>query len=238
MNTRDADTRESGLWLKYKTRFEARTKPMIEALNLLGSAARFMETAVKNISGNDIDIIDDAQTQRIAALYYRMQVLDRQITGVLLKKYFVKFDDAGEIGIFADAADEADVFPALTETGVSGFGAVGILIGIGIAAVTLLVGGFEVLKGMEIQADKEAKRIMERMQAVDAKMMQLPPEKRQDWISFRKSAVEQVKAQAKKIPGAEGLLAKFLGSKSASMLIAGGLGIAALYFLIPRLRRN
>lgn len=238
MNTREADTREKNLWLKYKTQFEGKTKPKIEALNLLASAARFMETAVKEISGNDIDIIDDAQTQRVAALLYRMQILDRQITGVLLKKYYVKFDPAGEIGIFADAADEADVFPATADETVSGFGAVGILIGVGIAAVTLLVGGFEILKGMEIQADLEAKKIMERMQKVDAQMMQLPAEKRKDWQVFRKSAVEQVKAQAAKIPGAQGLLDKFLGSKSTSILIAGGLGIAALYFLIPRLRRN
>jgi hypothetical protein len=237
MNTREADARESGLWLKYKTRFEHKTKPKIEAVKLLASAGQFMEVAVKNISGNSVTIVDDAQKQRIAALYHRMQILDRQITGVLLKKYFVKFDDSGEIGIFADAADEADIFPALA-TQVSGFSGVGILIGLGIAAVTLIAGGFVTLKILENDAELEGKKIMERMQQVDASMMKLPETQRRDWAAWKKTAIEQVKAQAKKIPGAEGLLSKFLGSKSVSILIAGGVGIAALYFLIPRLRRN
>lgn len=240
MNTREATKKESNIWLNYKTRFDGKTKPMIEALNLLGKAARFLETSIKTISGQEMDIIDDAQQQRIAALYHRMQILNRQITGVLLKKYFVKFDDTGEIGIFADVADESDVFPAFSSdtVGESGFGAVGILIGVGIAAVTLLGGGFITLKILENNAEMEARKIAERMQKVDAAMMKLDPDKVKQWESLRESAVKQAKAYAKNVPGVSGMLSKFLGSKGASIAIAGGLGIAALYFLLPKLRRN
>jgi hypothetical protein len=239
MNTREATAKESNTWLQYKTRFEAKTKPMIEALKILDSAARFLETGVKQVSGQDVDIVTDAQAQRIAALYHRMQILDRQITGVLLKKYFVKFDDSGEIGIFADVADESDIFPAFSDQeSMSGFGAVGILIGIGIAAVTLLGGGFITLKIMETQAETEAKKIAERMQKVDAAMMKLSPDKVKQYESLRESAVKQAKEFAKNVPGVSGMLSKFLGAKGASIAIAGGLAIAALYFLLPRLRRN
>lgn len=237
MNTRDATAREGNLWLKYKTRFDGKTKPMIEALNLLANAAGFMEPVVNNFIGDDIDIITHEQQQQIAALYHRMQTMDRQISGVILKKYFVKFDDSGEIAIFADQADEADVLQPL-DGSVSGFGGVGILIGIGIAAVTLISGGFFTMQIMETQAETEAKKIMERMQKVDARMMKLPPEKVAQWEKIKASAIEQVKAHAAKIPGASGLLSKFLGSKGASIAIAGGLAIAAAYFLIPQLRRN
>lgn len=237
MNTRDATPAERDRWLKYKTQFEGRTKPMIEALNLLNGAADFMALAVAEIGGQSVVIVDDEQKQRIADLTHRMKILDRQISGVLLKKYFVKIDDIGDVGIVADTADESDIFPSFT-TPVSGFGVAPILIGVGIAAVTLLGGGFITLKILETQAKTESEKIMQRMQSVDAKMMQLPADKRSQWEKWRKSAIEQIKAQAKKIPGAEGLLSKFLGSKGTMIAIAGAVAIAAAYFLLPKIRRN
>lgn len=240
METRAATTAEANAWLKYKTQFEGSTKPKIEALNLARAAGDLMATAVQEIGGNTVTIIDDDQRQRIANLVNCMNILDRQISGVIAKTYYIKFDDTGEIGIFGEAsAPEADVFPSLvTGTSTSGFGAVGVLIAVGIAAVTLLGAGFITLKVLENQAQTETQKIMERMQAVDAEMMKLPDEKRKQWETWRKQAVEQVKATAKNIPGAQSLLSKLLGSRGGTMLIAGGVAIAAAYFLIPKLRRN
>jgi hypothetical protein len=232
MNTRDANASEARHWINYKARFESKTKPMISALNILRLAGRGMENAVEEITGNTVVVIDEQSNKVINDLYHRMQIMDRQISGVLLKKYYVQFNVRGDndIDIVAPVADEADIMPA--------FEGVGILIGIGIAAVTLMAGGFFTMKILDTQAEVESKRIAAKMQQVDANMMKLSPEKRSQWNSWKTKAIEAAKAAAKDIPGAKGLLEKFLGSKGVSLAIGGLIAIAGLYFLIPALRRN
>lgn len=238
METREATKREAAIWNRYKTQFDAKTKPMVEALVLLKNFAKFLELGISEISGQTITVVDESQSAVIQDLHSRVLILDSQISGVLVKKYFIKIDDAGEIGIFADSAPEGDIFPPFVTNSISGFGAIPILVGVGIAAVTLLAGGFIALKIIETRATDESQRLMSRMQEVDRDMMQQPKEIRDNWTKLRNSAIKQAKAAAEKIPGVRGLLDRLLGGSGAKIALFGALGIAALYLLIPKLRRN
>lgn len=235
MESRDPTKKESELWTKYKTLFVGRTKPMVQSLVLLSKIAVAAQNKANEITGGDFGIIDADDESRINTLGHYASILDNQITGVLLKKYGVKFDETGEIRIVAapDSYDEGDIFPTFSGLGVAPF-----LIVAGIAGVVLLAAGFVTLRVVEERTKNETQRLMNDMRQLDAKMMQQPKEKREQWTTWRDEAAKQAAAAAKHIPGAKGLLEKLLGGKGTTIAIAAVAGIAALYFLIPTLRRN
>jgi len=235
METRDPTTKETAAWTKYRMHFEASTKPKVQALVFLAKLANAAQNKADEITGTTHNIIDPDASARINMLGHYTQILDNQITGVLLKKYGVQFDDNGEIGIVAaaDGYNEGDVMPRF-----EGFGIAPFLIVAGIAGVVLLAGGFIALKIIEERTKNETDRIMKDMAELDADMIKRPQAERQQWTEWKATAAKQAAAAAKNIPGATGLLQKFIGSKGASIAIAAAAGIAALYFLVPALRRN
>jgi len=235
METRDPTTKESELWTKYKMLFTASTKPKVQALVFLAKIANAAQNKADEITGTTHNVIDPDAAARINMLGHYAQILDNQITGVLLKKYGVQFDDAGEIAIVAaaDGYSEGDKMPSF-----EGFGIAPILIVAGIAGVVLLAGGFITLKIIEERTKNETQRLMQDMAELDAQMLKRPKEQREQWTEWKATAAKQAAAAAKNIPGASGLLQKFLGSKGATIAIAAAAGIAALYFLSPKLRRN
>jgi hypothetical protein len=113
-----------------------------------------------------------------------------------------------------------------------------IIIVAGIAAVTLLLAGDQVKKGLEEKTKIEALRLQQKILAADKEMINKSDAVRKQWESWRKDAAQTIKNVATSIPGTEGLAEKLLGTKGASILVAGLVGIAALYFLIPSFRRN
>jgi hypothetical protein len=232
MNTRDPDVQEIALWTKYRVQFQAITRPKVQALVFLAKVANAAQNEIQAITGTPQSIIDEASAKRINLLGHYSQILENQITGVALKKYGIKIDDNGEIGIFADAAPEGDIFPSFSGLGFP------FLIVAGIAAVTLLASGFITLKIIEARAKDETTRLMAKMTEADREMMNKPKEEREQWERWKKNAAKQAADAAKNIPGVNGLLERFIGTKGTSIAIGGLLGIAALYFLIPKLRRN
>jgi outer membrane murein-binding lipoprotein Lpp len=234
METREPNARELALWKKYKAQFEGSTRPKVQALVMLAKIANSAQDTARAITGEPINIIDQETATRINTIGHYAQILDNQLTGVLLKKYGVRFDDAGELQIVAGPGyDEADIMPSFEGLGVAPF-----LIVAGITAVVLLAGGFVTLRVVEERTKNETQRLMKDMAELDAKMLKQPKEQREQWTEWKTKAAKQAAAAAKHIPGASGLLQKFLGSKGATIAIAAGAGIAALYLLIPRLRRN
>jgi outer membrane murein-binding lipoprotein Lpp len=235
METREPNTDEVKRWNDYRAKFEGSTKPKVQALVFWAKLANEAQNAASAITGTPVKLIDDETATRINTLGHYAQILDNQITGVLLKKYGVQFPDNGDIQIVASPAnfDEGDVLPSF-----SGFGVAPFLIVAGIAGVVLLAGGFITLKIIEERTKNESARLMKDMADLDAKMMQRPKEDREQWDSWKAKAAKQAAAAAKNIPGASGLLQNFLGKKGATIAIAAAAGIAALYFLSPNLRRN
>lgn len=232
MNTREPSKKESDFWERYKYRFENSTAPKMRALVLLAKVARAAQNEYELLTGERFEAVDQESAAKIIELGNYVQILENQITGVLLKKYAVKID-GDEISIVGMTADEGDIMPLF-----SGFGIAPILIAAGIAAVTLLGGGFVTLKIIETKTQNEAARISERLMIIDKKMMEQPKEKRDQWTKWKEQTAKQTAAAAKGIPGAPGLLSRFLGEKGATIAIAGIIGIAAAYLLIPQLRRN
>lgn len=235
METRDPNTKEIALWRKYKAQFDGSTKPKVQALVLLAKIATAAQQKATDIARAPFQVMDEETAQRINMLGHYASILDNQITGVTLKKYGVQFTDVGELQIVASPGDysEADIFPSF-----SGFGVAPFLIVAGIAGVVLLAGGFITLRIIEERTKNETARLMNDMAKLDAQMMQRPKEDREQWASWKADAAKQAAAAAKNIPGVSGLLQKFLGSKGATIAIAAAAGIAALYFLVPKLRRN
>jgi hypothetical protein len=235
METRDPNAQEIARWQKYKTQFSGSTGPKVQALVMLAKLADAAQNEATAITGTPRKIIDADAANRINMLGHYAQILDNQITGVVLKKYGVQFTDEGDIQIVASPGNfsEADVLPSF-----SGFGVAPFLIVAGIAGVVLLAGGFIALKIIEERTKNESTRLMKDMAELDAEMMQRPKEDREQWSSWKTKAAKQAAAAAKNIPGASGLLQKFLGTKGTTIAIAAAAGIAALYFLAPNLRRN
>jgi hypothetical protein len=235
METRDPNTQEIARWQKYKSQFEGSTRPKVQALVMLAKLADAAQNEATAITGTPQKIIDADAANRINMLGHYAQILDNQLTGVALKKYGVQFTDDGDVQIVASPGDysEADILPSF-----SGFGVAPFLIVAGIAGVVLLAGGFITLRVIEERTKNESTRLMKDMAELDAKMMERPKEDRAQWDSWKAKAAKQAAAAAKNIPGASGLLQKFLGTKGATIAIAAAAGIAALYFLAPNLRRN
>jgi len=234
MNTRPPTEQEFRRWVTYKTRFIGKTKPMVQALVVFGEIANAAQNEIERITGQRPNIVTEQQAQRINEIGRRASILDNQITGVLLQKYGVAIDDDGTLNIVAAAAPEGDIYPRDEMA----LGIAPIIIAVGIAAVTLLIAGDQAEDRLEKQAQIEATRLQQKMLAADLEMMKQPSEKRTQWEQWKKQAATRAKEAAKAIPGSTGWIQKFLGNKGTSILVAGVIGIAAAYFLIPKLRRN
>lgn len=232
MNTREPNTRESNLWDRFYKRFDQVTGPKIRALVLLANVGRAAAVKYESLTGKKIVVIDSSDATEIATLGHYAGILQNQIVGVLTKKYVVQIQE-NEISIVGAAADENDIMPVF-----SGFGIAPILIAAGIAAVTLLGGGFITLQIIEARAQNEALKITERLARMDKDMMTQPEEKQKLWSKWKEQTAKETAAAAKDIPGGTGLLSRFLGEKGTAIAIAGILAIAAAYLLIPRLNRN
>lgn len=232
MNTREPTPKESELWDRFRGRFETSTGPKVRALILLARVAAAAGNEFERLTGIPFVVIDAQIATDIANLGRYAQILENQISGVLLKKYAIQIDD-GDLSIVGSGAPEGDIMPQF-----SGFGVAPILIAAGIAAVTLLGGGMIALGIIEERSKNEALRITERLSQLDREMLKQPEEKRAQWTAWKKQTAAETAAAAKQIPGGSGLLSKFLGDKGTAIAIAGLLAIAGAYFLIPQLRRN
>lgn len=233
MNTRPPTEAESARWVTFKTRFDGQTKPMVQGLVLLGQIANDAQNLADSL-GVKLSIVTKQDADIINEIGRRAAIIDRQITGVLLQKYGVQIDDSGALNIVAASAPESDVFP----NDEINLGIAPIIIVAAIAAVTLLIAGDQAEDMLEKKAKIEALKLQQKMIEADRQMMNKPPEVRQQWERWKKTAAEHVKTVAKDLPGSQGWLQKFIGNKGTSIFVAGIVGIAALYFLLPKLRRN
>jgi len=233
MNTRPPTETESNRWIGFRTRFEGRTKPMVQGLVMLAQIANDAQNLANSL-GVQLTIVTEADARLINEIGRRAEIIDRQITGVLLQKYGVQIDDSGGLNIVAATAPESDVFP----NDEINLGIAPIIIVAAIAAVTLLISGDQVEEMLEKKAKIAALKLQQKMIEADRQMMSQPTEKRQQWERWKKNAAEQVSNVAKDIPGSQGWLQKFVGNKGTSILVAGIVGIAAVYFLLPKIRRN
>ena len=234
MNKRQPTENESIRWMRFKTRFDAKTKPMVQGLVLLARLADRAQNFINETTGASVVLVDQNNAANINELGRRAEIIERQITGVLLQKYGVQFDDTGAINIVAASAPESDIYPRDEIS----LGIAPIIIVAGIAAVTLLIAGDQVEDMLEKKAKIEALKLQAKMLEADRQMMSKAPEVRQQWERWKKNAAETVAKVAEDMPGSKGWLERFLGGKSTSILVAGVVGVAALYFLLPKLRRH
>jgi hypothetical protein len=206
---------------------------MVQGLVMLAQIANDAQNLANSL-GVQLTIVTEADARLINEIGRRAEIIDRQITGVLLQKYGVQIDDSGGLNIVAATAPESDVFP----NDEINLGIAPIIIVAAIAAVTLLISGDQVEEMLEKKAKIAALKLQQKMIEADRQMMSQPTEKRQQWERWKKNAAEQVSNVAKDIPGSQGWLQKFVGNKGTSILVAGIVGIAAVYFLLPKIRRN
>lgn len=227
METRKPTREESRRWIAFRSRFDHRTSPMVKALVTLANLA----DEAQNITGTTI--IDAETAKRVNDIGYRARIMSSQIDGVLLKNYFVQIDDTGALNIVANQADEADIYPTEENLGIAP-----ILIGIGIAVVTLLIAGDQHQRALEKEAKVEAIKLQRKMVEADLEMMSAPAEKRKQWESWKKTTAKNADVVAKRLNGNKSWMQRFVGERATSMLVAAAIGVAALYILLPQLRRN
>jgi hypothetical protein len=233
-STREPTQIESDRWEAYQHRFIGRTSPLVKSLVLLAQLAESAQNEIKSITGKIINIIDADQAAAINEIGRRAQILDNQITGVLLQKYAIQLDNDGKLNIVAPSAPEGDIYP---RTDMS-LGIAPIIIAAGIMAITLLIGADEANDALEKKARIEAIKLQQKMLDADREMMSLPDNQRKQWEQWKTHAAETAKNAVANIPGSSGWIEKFLGKKGSSILVAGLVAVAAAYFLIPTLRRN
>lgn len=232
--TREPTQIESDRWEAYQRRFIGRTSPLVKSLVLLAQLAESAQNEFKSITGGTVNIIDADQAATINEIGRRAQILDNQITGVLLQKYAIQLDPDGKLNIVAPSAPEGDIYPRTDMA----LGIAPIIIAAGIMAITLLIAADDANDALEKKAKIEALKLQQKMLEADRQMMSKPENERKQWEQWKKNAAETAKNAVSNIPGSTGWLEKFLGSKGSSILIAGLVAVAAAYFLIPTLRRN
>lgn len=233
-NTRKPTKDESERWERYRNSFDRKTKPVVDGLLSLGGIAIDAQREIEEITGKAPNIITQDQLKTLATIEYRAQILNRQINGVLTHKYAVQFDDENQLNIVGATAAEGDIYPSEDMS----LGLAPIIIAAGIFAVTLLMSGDAANDALEKKAKIEALKLQQRMLQADKEMMFLPESQRKQWEDWKKKAASAAKIAASQIPDSESWLDKFFGRKSTTILTAGAVGIAALYFLLPKLRRN
>lgn len=232
--TRQPTQIESARWETFRNRYERKTKPLVQALIVFAKLADSAQSSIESITGTRPNIIDAKQAAIINELGRRARILDNQITGVLLQKYAVQIDDEGNLNIVGASAPEGDIYPRDEAL----LGLAPIIIAAGIFAVTLLIAGDDANDALEKQARIEALKLQQKMLQADREMMKRPEPERKQWEAWKKNAAATAKQAAASIEGSQSWLEKFIGKKGTSILTAGIIGVAALYFLLPALRRN
>lgn len=237
METRLPTQDEQHIWDRYQMRFERQTKPMIQSLVMLAQIGNDAQILIESITDQKISIVTDDAATRINTIGRYAQIIEHQITGVLLQKYGIQIDASGRMDITAfSTPPEGDIMPPKP---FDGFGiAPQILVLVGVGVATLLVGGWEILTGLETQAKREATALQSKMIAADAEMMTRPAAERKQWSIFKKNTADAVKNATGKLSDGQSFFEKWIGKRGVSIGIAGIIGIAALYFLVPRLRKN
>lgn len=231
MTTRPVTSAEQAQWNQFVARYDQRTKPMMEAISMMANACNSAQFDIESITGTQIKLVTNDELQTIAGNSSALSTIGRQINGVLAQKYALQFRN-NDFDIVATQAPESDILK-YDQLGVAP------LIYVGIAAVTLLAGGYLYLKTIETNAQNEALRISERMQQIDKQMVSKPQAQRDAWTKWKGQAAEQLKQAAKNMPQAgKSIFEKLIGSRGLSIGIAGVVAIAAAWILIPRLRNN
>jgi hypothetical protein len=232
--TRIPTQNESDRWESYQRRFVAKTSPMIQGLVLLAQFAEGAQREIEQITGKRPVIIDADQAATINEIGRRAQILDNQITGVLLQKYAIQIDNGGHLNIVAPSAPETDIYPRDNMA----LGIAPIIVAAGIMAITLLIAADDARDALEQKAKLEAIKLQQRMLEADAAMMNRPDSERTQWERWKQNAAQAAKKAVSNIPGSGSWAEKFVGQKGTSILVAGLVAVAAAYFLIPTLRRN
>lgn len=233
-NTRTPTQYESDRWEGYKNRFVLKTSPLVKALVVLAQLGESAQNEIKRITGNGVNIVDTETAGVINEIGRRAQILDNQITGVLLQKYAIQIDGNNNLNIVAPSAPEGDIYPRENMA----LGLAPIIIAAGIMAITLLIAADDANDALEKKAGIEALKLQQKMLEADRQMMTRPENERKQWENWKKSAADTAQKAASRIPGSSPWLEKFIGRKGSSILIAGLVAVAAAYFLIPTLRRN
>lgn len=229
--TRPVTETENKNWNGFIARYDQRTAPMAAAISMIANACNSAQQDIEAITGTSIKLVTADELRAIAQNNAAIEVIGRQINGVLTQKYALQFRE-NDFDIVAAQAPEADILK-YDQLGVAP------LIYVGVAAVVLLAGGYLYLKTIENNSENEALRIAERMQKIDREMVGKPAAIRDGWIKLRSQAVEQLKQASKNMPSAgKSIFEKLIGSKGVSFGIAGVLVIAAAWLLIPTLRNN
>lgn len=233
METRTPNSQEINQWNRFRKRFEGSVAPKIKGLVLLAQIARSAENKIAEITGGNPDIITDEQTAIISEIGRRGAIIDRQITGVLTQKYGVQWNENG-LNIVGSGAPESDIYP---RNGLE-FGIVPWLVVAGIAAVVLLMSGDQVVEGLSKKSETEAVKLQRRLVDADIEMMKRPEADRKRWEKWKAESAKAARAALRDSPETPSWFGHIFGEKSTSILIAGAVGIAAVYFLVPMMRRN
>lgn len=233
METRKPTTQEIARWNRFKKYFETVTGPRVKALGVLAMAAQKFESDIEQLTGTRPIILSDTDKSNITEIQRRGAIMDRLITSVLTNKYGVQFNENGVMSIVGNQADEGDIYPRdEIELGVVWW------VVIGVVAVVLLVNSDQSNKRLANDSENVAVRMQDKMVAQDIKLLNAPKDVRDRWAQMKQETAKAARAALRESPTQPGWFSKIFGDKGTSMLIAGAVGIAAIYFLVPMMRRN
>lgn len=233
METRAPNSEEISRWNRFRNYFEQITAPKVKALVVLAQICESAESEIYTLTGTRQIILTVKHKDVVTEIMRRSAIIDRLIQNVLLKKYGVQFDSEGNLAIVGASANEGDIYPRdQINLGVAWF------VVVGIAAVVLLIAGDQNNRRLAADTENEAIKLHRILVETDIKMMKESKEIRERWESWKDKSAKAAKAALRDSPSTPGWIASIFGDRGTSMLIAGAVGIAALYFLIPALRRN
>lgn len=233
METRAPNANEIARWNRFRNYFENVTAPKVKALGVLAKICESAEAEVETLTGTRPVILRPKDKEVITEIMRRGAIMDRLIQKVLLQKYGVQFDDKGNLAIVGAAADEGDIYPRdQIDLGVAWF------VVAGIAAVVLLLAGDQNNERLAADTENEAVKLHRFLVETDVKMLKEPKEVRDRWVDWKDKSAKAARAALRDSPSKPGWLSHIFGDKGTSMIVAGAVGIAAIYFLVPALRRN
>lgn len=233
METREPTTTEIKRWNHFRNYFENVTGPKIKALGVLTKICQSAENEIETLTGTKPQLVTDKDKEIIAEIGRRGAIIDRLIQKVLLRRYGVQIDDDGNLTIVGAQADEGDVYPQ-NEINMG----VAWLVVVGIAAAVLLLAGDQNNERLAADTENEAIKLQRRLIEQDIKLLQAPKEVRDRWVEWKDKSAKAARAALRDSPTTPGWFGKIFGQKGTSILIAGIVGIAAVYFLVPVMRRN
>lgn len=229
--TRELSAREKANWIEFKSFFDSVISPKIQALQYGFKAVKKLRDVAFELTGENV--IDLANNEvRVSSLVRKMEAMDRCIMKVLTNRYGLQFDPASkEFAIVSPPInfDESDTVKF------DGFGGILVLIGM----ITVVVAGvWGTVRIMEERTKWEVADLQYKMQKLNAHMATKTKEIQAEYKKNQQKTTEQIAEISKQLPGSGSLLSDLIGSKGSTIAIAAAIGIAALYFLSPKLRRN